>query len=443
MNDDAQPRLLLALTPLAERSVEETLFARDTEVQVVASAADVGQLLALSRQHDADAVLISPDLSGLATRHVAELRAHGLRLAGVALDERDLDTLVRFGIETVVQPPLAAAELRCALSDGVAAGPMINRNGRVAEHASSDPDRAERSGSVIAVVGCAGSPGASECAASLAALAARRWPTLLVELDLDGGSLDLRLGADPRQGSLLGLVRASRQDGAHGELLDRWTQGEQRGWPPVLLAPPDVDAQIEELARPGAIRAALDIAAALYPLVVCDIGSLLATPGVVPPAARCHREALLAADAVLLVIGARDEQVRAGSLQLAFLLDGLGIKRERLRLIVNGAGAPAAGQRSELEAVLARELAELRLTVDAWLPYDARAVRRARRNGTPLALARPRGSYARAALHVLDELLLPAQPVAKERKQRLPIPTMEKQVDEKQIKGEVALPWRS
>ena len=447
MNDqEAQPRLLLALTPLAERSVEDTLFARDAEVQVVASAADVGQLLALCRQHEADVVLISPDLSGLAARHVTELRAHGLRLAGLALDEGDLDKFARLGVETALRPPLEADEIRRALSNGFAAEQLERTNNRsvnIPSNASSYSAEPERSGSVIAVIGCAGSPGASECAASLAALAASRWPTLLVELDLNSGSLDLRLGADSRQGSLIGLVRASRQDGAPGELLDRWTQGEQRGWPPVLLAPPDVDAQIEELVRPGAIRAALDTVAALYPLVVCDVGSLLATPGAVPPAARCHREVLLAADAVLLVIGARDEQVRAGRRQLTILLDALGIKRERLRLIINGAGAPAAGQRSELEAVLARELLELRLAIDAWLPYDARALRRARRNGMPLALARTRGPYARAVHRLLDELLLPAQPVAKERKERLPSPAVEKQVDEKQVEEEVALPWRS
>lgn len=443
-DDDAQPRLLLGLTPLAERAVEETLFARDAAVQVVASATDVGQLLALSRRQAADAVLISPDLSGLGAGHVAELHAQGLRLAGLAVDERDIASLARLGIAPALRPPLRPDELRHALVDGLATTPTgFAATTKISAIASARAEAGTQSGNVIAVVGCQGSPGASECAASLAALAAGRWPTLLVELDLDGGSLDLRLGADPRQGSLLGLVRAGRQDGAAGELLERWTQGNQHGWPPVLLAPADVNAQIEELARPGAIAAAIAAAAALYPLVVCDVGALLATPGSVPAAARCHREAILAADAVVLLIGARDDQLRAGRRQLTFLLDELGVKRERLRLVVNGAGAPAAGKRSELETVLAQELAELRLAVDAWLPYDPRAATRAQRNGLPLAFARTRGPYARALRRLLDELLLPAQPVAKERKKRLPMPAAEKPVDEERVAEEVALPWRS
>ena len=101
---------------------------------------------------------------------------------------------------------------------------------------------------------------------------------------------------------------------------------------------------IDEIARPGAIRAALDAAASVYPLVVVDVGALLDVPGELPKAVRAHREALLTADAVLLVIGAREQQLRAGRAQLTLLLDELGIKREQLRIAVSGLGAPGDRQ---------------------------------------------------------------------------------------------------
>lgn len=436
-DDDSQLRVLLGLTPLAEREVEETLFARGSGVRVVAGAADVGQLLALSRQYDADAALVSPDLSGVGARHVSELAAQGLRLVGLAIGERDEARLRELGIEQLLMPPLEPEQLRAMFTVGHTQQPALELTKAPAADANGRDGRApQRTGSVIAVVGSSGSPGSSECASSLAALAAQQWSTLLLECDLQSGSLDVRLGADPRQGSLLGLVRASASS-APGELLEHWTTGGKRGWSSVLLAPASADAPIDELVRPGAIRAAVETAASLYPLVVCDVGALLATPGTVPPVARAHREAILSADAVLLVIGARDEQLRAGRRQLTLLLDELGVKRERLRLVVNGTGGPAAGTRSELTEVLAAELAELRLAVDAWLPYDERGTRKTRQTGLPLALARPRGSYARAAHALLDDLLLPAQPVARERKERLPVPAVGKPVDE-----EVALPWR-
>src|SRR5919108_518401 len=109
-------------------------------------------------------------------------------------------------------------------------------------------------------------PGASECAASLAALAHDRWRCVLVELDALGGGLDLRLAGDPRQGSLLGLVRAvAAGDGALGELLERWLTVRD-GWPPVLLGPPEPERSLAELGEPGSAASALRALASVSPL---------------------------------------------------------------------------------------------------------------------------------------------------------------------------------
>lgn len=439
MSDDDHPRLLLGVTPLAERQIEEQLFGAEQSVAVVGSAADARELLALAERRQADAVLLTAELPALAAGACARLRSFGLRLLGLALDEQNAQTLEAFGVDQILRPPLTAGDIADACVDTpfVAAEPEAQPARRAPKR------RRSRTGSVLAVVPASGSPGASECAASLAALADQRWPTLLLELDLLDSTLALRLGSDPQHGSLLGLVRAQAADGSLQELLERWTTGGASGWPPVLVAPPDADVHIDELARPGAIRAALEAAATVYPFVVIDAGSLLALPGEIPKTVRAHREALLAADAVLLVIGAREQQLRAGRTQLTLLLDELGVPREQLRIAVSGVGAPGAGSKNELESVLAPELAELRLAVDAWLPYDARAATRARRSGTPLALARRRGSYARALGGLLDELVLPSQPVPRERKTRLPIPTPVVASSESVHDEEVALPWRN
>jgi MinD-like ATPase involved in chromosome partitioning or flagellar assembly len=439
MSDNENPRLLLGVTPLAERQIEEQLFGAEQSLAVVGSAADARELLALAERQHADAVLLAAELPALDAGSCARLRSHGLRLLGLALDEQNVQTLEAFGVDQILRPPLTAREVSDACVDTqLVAAQSEARPAR----RESKPSRS-RSGSILAVVPASGSPGASECAASLAALADRRWPTLLLELDLLASTLALRLGSDPQHGSLLGLVRAQAADGSLQELLEHWTIDSANGWPPVLVAPPDTDVHIDELARPGAIRAALDAAAAVYPFLVADVGSLLSLPGEIPKAVRVHREALLAADAVLLVIGAREQQLRAGRTQLTLLLDELGVPREQLRVAVSGVGAPGAGSKRELESVLAPELAELRLAVDAWLPYDGRAATRARRSGTPLALARARGSYARSLRGLLDELLLPSQPIPRERKTRLPIPTPVAAAPQSVSDEEVALPWRN
>jgi Flp pilus assembly CpaE family ATPase len=441
VSDDDHPRLLLGLTPLAERQVEDELFGSEQSVAIVGSAPDAGELLVLAERRHADAVLLSPELPGLDAGGCARLRSHGLRLIGLALDDRNATALDTLGVDTILQPPLAGSDLSGACTDAPTAEAPTER-APTRTHVERGA-RSERSGSVLAVVPASGSPGASECAASLAALADQRWPTLLLELDLLDGALALRLGADPQRGSLLGLIRGQAAEGALDDLLPRWTTAADHGWPPVLVAPPDPHVHIDEIARPGAIRAALEAAASVYPLVVVDVGALLAVPGELPKAVRAHREALLTADAVLLVIGAREQQLRAGRAQLTLLLDELGIKREQLRIAVSGLGAPGTGSKHELEQAIGEQLAELRLAVDAWLPHDARAATRARRTGAPLALARPRGRYARALRGLIDEVLLPSQPVPRERKTRLPVPTQLAATAANTHDEEVALPWRS
>ena len=284
---------------------------------------------------------------------------------------------------------------------------------------------------MLAVVGAKGAPGASECAASLAALAAAHWPTLLVEIDALGGGLDVRLGADSTQGSLLGLIRAADGGGVQRELVERWLT-EPDGWPSVLLGSPDPQA-LSELAQPGDDHALHELSS-LYALTVCDVGAFLGDDGALSAAARLHREALVAADAVVSVLGARDIQLRHGLRQLDLLLGTLGIPSERLRIIANAIGAPGTASRSAITQTITAHLAERGVTVDAWLPWDARALTHAGRRGTPLATARTRSGYTRAIGGLLDGLFLPAAtPKPKGRKRRLAAPHQQTHEEEQVV----------
>jgi Flp pilus assembly CpaE family ATPase len=444
--------VVLALTPVAERAVEHLLFGRAAVLEPRASAAEADELEPEVVAANADAVLLSPDLSGLTAAHCASARSCGARVVGLALDAGQRQELLALGVDEVVEPAASVEAVLAALRgrarderetvDGSDTGEAAARD-RPAERPRTAPSDAAE-GNVLAVIGSKGAPGASECAASLAALATEHWRCLLVELDALGGGLDLRLGADPRQGSLLGLSRAVRcGDGALGELLERWVTMRE-GWPPLLLSPPEPEHSLEELAEPGAVAAALRALSCAYPLVVADLGFLLSEGDEAGPACRLHREAVVTADAVLLVLGARDEQLRAGLAQLDALLE-LGIAPERLRVAVNGIGGPGAAARSALEQILPRQLAERRFALDAWLPWDGRALARARRTGLPLARARRRGGYARALARLLAELFLPVVPAPRARKLRLIPPPTEaaEHVQLAEEEEEVALPWRS
>jgi hypothetical protein len=429
----ARLRLVLALTPLAERAIEATLFdGEDASLELLCSVGEADELLRTIGEERPDAVLLSPGLAGLTPGHCERVRSAGVRLVGLALDQRDNDALNSIGVDHTVESTVSREELIAAAQGDRGEAPAVP------VVAPTLPPRVERTkdgGSILAVIGSRGAPGSSECAASLAALARSRWPTVLAEVDAIGGGLDVRLGADAQQGSLLGLVRASGGDGggALRELVEHWLTSRE-GWPPVLLAPPDNEA-LAECATPGAITSALHSLCGLYPVVVADIGFPLADGAQLPAAARTHREALVAADAVLLVLGAREAQLRHGLRQLDLLRDQLAIPPDRLRVIVNGVGGPGAASRRAILDSAANFLAERDVSIDAWLPWDGRALARAGHSGTPLALARRRGSYARAITRLLDELFMPAAttPAPRRRKRRLAVTVARERDQEEEV----------
>lgn len=436
--------VVLGLTPDAERAVEHLLFGRGAVLEPRASAAEADELEQEVLLAGTAAVLLSPDLAGLTAAHCARVRACGARIAGLARDARERQELLALGVDEVVEPTDSEhaflAALQVPAADGEAEAPPPQEQ-VVEARRPQRPSAGQEKGSVLAVIGSKGTPGASECAASLAALAAERWACVLVELDALSGGLDLRLGADPRHGSLLGLARAvAAGDGALGELLERWLTVRE-GWPPVLVGPPDHVQGLAEIAHPGAAAGVLRGLASVYPLAVCDLGFLLAEGDEADPACRVHREAVVEADAVLLVLGAREEQLRAGLAQLDALL-ALGIPPERLRVALNGVGGPGAAARSTLEQILPGQLAERRFALDAWVPWDGRALARAKRTGLPLARARRRGPHARALARLLEQLFLPVAPAPRERKLRL-VPPGAREIEAVEEDEEVALPWRS
>ncbi|HTB50845.1 MAG TPA: hypothetical protein VK701_07695 [Solirubrobacteraceae bacterium] len=410
-----RPTIILALTPLAEREVEPVLFdSSDAPFTIVSSVAEADDLLRAIEQESPGAVLLSPELSGVTPGHCARARASGVRLVGLALDEREREALAMLGVDEAIDSTVSRDELITAVRGAASAAPASTTR-----PAPARPERRSDGGSILSIVGAKGAPGASECAASLAALAARNWPAVLVEIDGLGGSLDVRLGADASEGSVLGLIRAAASGEVRRDLVERWLT-ECPGWPPLLLGPYEPDA-LTTLAEPGAMTRALHALALLYPLTVCDVGGFLEDGHA---AGSLHREALIAADAVVLVLGARDVQLRHGLRQLDLLLGTLGIAPERLRIVANGIGGPGSASRGQITHTITAHLADRGVAVDAWLPWDARSLAQAQRRGTPLATARRRSGYARSIGVLLAELFLPAPaPTPRGRKRRLASPT--------------------
>jgi len=411
-----RPGVVLALSPLAERQVESLLFDSDAPLELLSSTVEADELQRTVQEQRPEAVLISPEFSGLTPAHCERVRATGTRLVGLALDQHERDALDALGVDAAIDTTVSREELLSA----VRAEPGEHRPTVATAPTPVRRKRSEDRGSVVSVLGVRGAPGASELAASLAALAARRWPTVLVEADALGGGLAARLGADPGQGSILGLIRATQAgEGALRELVERWLI-QREDWPAVLLGSSDPQA-LSELARPGVMTRAIDALAGLYPIVVCDVAFMLTDAQQQP--VHLHREALIDADAVLLMLGSREAQLHDGLRQLDLLLDVLAVPAERLRIIAGPIGGPSSAQKGAITNTIAGHLADRGFTVDAWLPWDARGAKRTERQGKPIVLARRHGAYARTVTRLLDELFLPTStPKTKRRKRRLTAP---------------------
>ena len=194
-----RPRVVLALSPLTEREVEPLLFdPSNPPLDLLASVVEADELArAVQEQQRVDAVLLSPELSGLTPAHCERVRATGIRLVGLALDQRERELLDTLEVDTSLDSTVSREELLSAIRGDTTAGE--SRPVAAPPVTPAAERREDRRGSVLAVIGAKGAPGSSECAASLAALAARRWPTLLIEADALGGNLDAPPGRRPQQ----------------------------------------------------------------------------------------------------------------------------------------------------------------------------------------------------------------------------------------------------
>ncbi|HET8895306.1 MAG TPA: hypothetical protein VFM96_14535 [Gaiellaceae bacterium] len=299
----APVRVLLGLAPPDEQAIEELLYGSE-QLKIIAGGASASELIGVAAAHAADAILLSHDLPALDAGTISRLRAKGLRTVGVAASDAAAAALGELDVDVVLRHPFALDDLLDELREPIEEQAQISRN----SSAGAQARERGRNGNVLAVIGSKGAPGASELALSLAALVARSRSVMLAEFDGDGGQLALRLGADPHAGSLLGAARALRRnDPELRELLSRWVAGGERGWPHVLLAPPDPQRTLGEVVVPGLAQGLVDLLAEQFALLVCDLGHRLTRSDQPDAAVRLHRDLLVCADVVVLVLGQRQE----------------------------------------------------------------------------------------------------------------------------------------
>lgn len=174
--------------------VATVLSAREWEARLVAAARDSAAVKLVlraylpdevTRRADAiDVVVAGAETPWVTPTRVAAWRRLGMRVVGVhaRADRPAADRLSAGGADLVLDEDLEAEQL-------------------VRELRLLDPrsaDHGSRTGRVVAVTGVRGGPGRTEIAIGLAWAAAGKGPAALVDADLHGPSIAVRLGLPPR-----------------------------------------------------------------------------------------------------------------------------------------------------------------------------------------------------------------------------------------------------
>jgi MinD-like ATPase involved in chromosome partitioning or flagellar assembly len=295
------------LTALGNRwdSRVATLLEASREVSIVRRCPDLPDLVATAAAGLGTVALVSGDLRGLDLTSVAQLRAAGVHVVGIAPhgDEESERRLHQLGIARVVPGNAELAEFEAALTEqpvtadatldaldreldagwdpahaGDHAGMQDAGSFSNARDAVSDPAEADHppggveagSGRVVAVWGPTGAPGRTTIAVTLATeLAALGIPTVLVDADTYGGSVAQALSFLDEAPGIAAATRAADQGTLDLPTLARLAPVATAGLR-VLTGIPKAERWPE--VRPAALERVLTLSRSLGQVVVVDCG---------------------------------------------------------------------------------------------------------------------------------------------------------------------------
>jgi Mrp family chromosome partitioning ATPase len=286
--------------------------ASSPDIHVVRRCVDVADLVATAATRQAPAALVSAQLRGLDAEVVDRLRGENVVVVGVVAESSSADEalLRQIGISEVApaDDAVSLAELVVELVARPSRGYATARGGEDDASGRQVRDHLARSGRVVAVWGPTGAPGRSTVALGLSAELARlATPTLLVDADVYGGSIAVKLGMLDESSGLLAAARAANTGSLTAEVLARHAR-EVAPYLRVLTGLPRADRWTE--VKAVLLRNIFAVSRSLSAFTVVDCGFSLELDEEISYDTTAPRrngatvEALESADTVLVVGGA-------------------------------------------------------------------------------------------------------------------------------------------
>lgn len=356
------------------------------ELHVVRRCVDLADLLASAATRQAQVALVSAELPGLDRATVARLREERLAVVGAVDGSPDQEAMLRRVGVTDLLPADALDGLASVVAEAVSGAP---RGDHVPQHAAAERGSAvDRDGAqVLAVWGPAGAPGRSTVALGVAdELARAGLPTLLVDLDVYGGSLAQSLGMLDESSGLLAATRAANTGQLDGTVLaDLARRVDDLS---VLTGLPRADRWTE--VRPALLRELIAVARSTYRWTVLDCAFSLELDEELSydtSAPRRNGATLTAlAEAATVLVVARPDAIGLGRLVRGLAELAVAVPTARPRVVVNGMRGTLGWSADEVRATLQR-LADVE--DPTFLPADRAACDRALVHGRTLADCAP------------------------------------------------------
>jgi pilus assembly protein CpaE len=366
------------------------LLSFEADMEVVGSALNAETGIAEVRRLGPDVVLMDVNMPGQdgikATEQMSLEPPHApVVLMSVQEDKEYLRRAMQAGAREFLVKPFSGAELASALRrvhqleqvKRIHAAPP-DQNGNPAEGSRS------RKGQVIVVFSGKGGVGKSMLSLNLAAALARdvSGRVGLVDFDLQFGDLGVLLGLDAGRNVSQVVEAFPNIDADFVEAL----MPEASGGFKVLLGPQS--PELADLVSADHARTILEVLAASFDYVVVDTSSHLG---------EVTLEALERGSTIIVIVELSLPAVKEAKLALR-VFERLGIKAERIRVVLNRSDANSGITLDQIESTLAIKLA-------GRLPSDGKTVLKSVQRAEPFVVLFPEADISQSVRELVGSLL--------------------------------------
>lgn len=378
-------RVLIAESSADTRAMMRDALEIDAHLEVVDAVDDVGKVAPLVGPMKVDAVVIDRDLPGgnsfeLAARLRAQHRQLGVIMTAAMPDTDDWRQAMQAGADDLVPKPFDSHVLSSAVTSV-----LRKVEQRKQQWAAAEAGLGLVPAKVVAVYSPQGGVGKSMLAANLAVVLARESgrPTVLVDLNLQFGDIDLMLNITPERTIAAVIQRMNQLD---ADLMESFLTVHEGSGLKVLAAP--ARPEYADTITVFVVEKVLQVLKERYTYIIIDTPSFLQDT-TLTALDNCDQVLLLTA---LDLLALHNTKTALG------MMEKLRYGPDKVKLVLNRANADVGISSDDVEATLEYE-------IRAFIPSDGRVAVTSVNEGEPFVLSQPRTTIAQSIRHIAYQVM--------------------------------------